>query len=102
MIKAVYEVNDKDQYVSLIVQGHALQNEYGKDLICASVSSIMFGFMNALDALDEDVKIKQLTNKIEVVNESSSQVIQDYFELVIIQLKTIEESYGDFIKVERK
>ena len=102
MIKAVYEVNDKDQYVSLIVKGHALQNEYGKDLICASVSSIMFGFMNALDALDEDVKIKQLTNKIEVVNESSSQVIQDYFELVIIQLKTIEESYGDFIKVERK
>lgn len=102
MIKAVYEVNDKNQYVSLKVQGHALQNEYGKDLICASVSSIMFGFMNALDALDEDVKIKQLTNKIEVVNESSSQVIQDYFELVIIQLKTIEESYGDFIKVERK
>ena len=102
MIKAVYEVNDLDQYVSLKVKGHALADEYGKDLICASVSSIMFGFMNALDALDEDVKIKQLTNKIEVVNESSSQVIQDYFELVIIQLKTIEESYGDFIKVERK
>lgn len=102
MIKAVYEVNDKDQYISLTVKGHALQNEYGKDLICASVSSIMFGFMNALDALDEEVEIKQLTNKIEVVNKSDSRVIQDYFELVIIQLKTIEESYGDFIKVERK
>ena len=102
MIKAVYEVNDKDQYISLTVKGHALQNEYGKDLICASVSSIMFGFMNALDALNEEVEIKQLTNKIEVVNKSDSQVIQNYFELVIIQLKTIEESYGDFIKVERK
>jgi uncharacterized protein YsxB (DUF464 family) len=102
MIKAVYEVNDKDQYISLTVKGHALQNEYGKDLICASVSSIMFGFMNALDALDEEVEIKQLTNKIEVVNKSDSRVIQDYFELVIMQLKTIEESYGDFIKVERK
>ena len=102
MIKAVYEVNDKDQYISLTVKGHALQNEYGKDLICASVSSIMFGFMNALDALNEEVEIKQLTNKIEVVNKSDSRVIQDYFELVIMQLKTIEESYGDFIKVERK
>lgn len=102
MIKAVYEVNDKDQYISLTVKGHALQNEYGKDLICASVSSILFGFMNALDALDEEVEIKQLTNKIEVVNKSDSKVIQDYFELVIMQLKTIEESYGDFIKVERK
>ena len=102
MIKAVYEVNDLDQYVSLEVKGHALADEYGKDLICASVSSIMFGFMNALDALNEDVEIKQLTNKIEVVNKSDSRVIQDYFELVIMQLKTIEESYGDFIKVERK
>ena len=102
MIKAVYEVNDFDQYVSLKVKGHALADEYGKDLICASVSSIMFGFMNALDALNEEVEIKQLTNEIEVVNHSNSEIIQNYFQLVIMQLKTIEESYGDFIKVERK
>ena len=102
MIKAVYEVNDSDQYVSLTVKGHALSDDYGKDLICASVSSIMFGFMNGLDALNEDVEIKQLTNEIEVVSHSDSEVIQNYFELVIMQLKTIEESYGDFIQVERK
>ena len=102
MIKAVYEVNDLYQYVSLKVKGHALADEYGKDLICASVSSIMFGFMNALDVLNEEVEIKQLTNEIEVVNHSNSEIIQNYFQLVIMQLKTIEESYGDFIKVERK
>ena len=101
MIKVKYEVVD-DKYKSIEVKGHALADDYGKDLICASVSSIMFGFMNALDELDEDVEIKQLTNKIEIVNHSSSNVIQDYFELVIIQLKTIEESYNDFIKLERK
>ena len=101
MIKAVYEVKD-DLFHSIEVSGHALSDEYGKDLICASVSSIMFGFMNALDALNEQVEIKQLTNKIKVVNNSDSKVIQNYFELVIIQLKTIEESYNDFIKLERK
>jgi len=82
--------------------GHALSDEYGKDLICASVSSIMFGFMNALDALNENIDIKQLTNEIKVVNKSDSGIVQNYFELVMIQLKTIEESYGDFIKLERK
>ena len=58
MIKAVYEVKD-GTYLSLDVAGHAEYGEYGKDLICASVSSIMFGFMNALDELQENVEIKQ-------------------------------------------
>jgi len=101
MIKVIYEVKD-DLYTSLTVSGHANSDEYGKDLICASVSSIMFGFMNALDVLDEDVEIKQLTNKIVIKNHCKSEMVQDYFELVMMQLKTIEESYRDFIKVERK
>ena len=101
MIKAVYEVKN-DKYVSLIVSGHAQYDESGKDLICASVSSIMFGLMNAIDSLHEDVEIKQLTNSIIINNHSSSDNIQDYLELTMMQLKTIEESYGNFIKVERK
>ena len=101
MIKAKYEVKD-GSYLSLDVKGHAEYGEYGKDLICASVSSILFGFMNALDELQENVEIRQSENRITVEDHSSSSTVQNYFELVIMQLKTIEESYGNFIKVERK
>ena len=101
MIRVIYEAKD-DIYLSLEVSGHAEYDESGKDLICASVSSIIFGLMNALDALHDDVEIKQLTNKITIYNHSDSNIIQDYLELTMMQLKTIEESYGDFIKVERK
>ncbi|MBQ6334109.1 MAG: ribosomal-processing cysteine protease Prp [Erysipelotrichaceae bacterium] len=94
--------HEEGRYLSLQVSGHAEYGEYGKDLICASVSSIMFGFMNALDALNEDVEIIQEENRITIADHSDSQVVQDYFELVIMQIKTIEASYGDFIKVERK
>ena len=101
MIRAVFEAED-DRYLSLDVRGHAMSNDYGKDLICASVSSIMFGFLNALDALEEDIDIRQTDDTITVVDRSDSKIVQDYFELVIMQLKTIEASYGNFIKVERK
>ena len=101
MIKVIYEA-ENDQYTSLEVSGHANYDDIGKDLICASVSSIVFGFMNALDNLHENVEIKQLTNSITISNHSNSEMIQDYFELVMTQLKTIEASYKDFIKVERK
>ena len=50
----------------------------------------------------QDIQIKELTNHIEITNNSKSELIDNYFELVLIQLKTIEESYGEFIKVERK
>ena len=100
MIKAVYSVKD-DNFTYLSVEGHAESNEYGKDLICASVSSIMFGLMNALDNYD-DVTINELDNHIEIISGSKLEVVNNYFELVLIQLKTIEESYGEFIKVERK
>ncbi len=101
MIKAIFQA-DEDRYISLDVSGHAEYGEYGKDLICAAVSSIMFGFMNAIDDLEEDVKITQSENRITVVDHSGSKKVNDYFELVIMQLKTIEASYGDFIRVERK
>jgi len=100
MIKVVYSLDD-DHYTYLSVKGHANSNEYGKDLICASVSSIMFGLMNALDQI-KSVEIKELTNHIEIINNSKKRVVDNYFELVLIQLKTIEESYEEFIKVERK
>ena len=101
MINVIFKMAD-DHYTYLSVKGHAESDEYGKDLICASVSSIMFGLMNAIDQTKNDVEIKELTNHIEIINNTKLELIDNYFELVLIQLKTIEESYGEFIKVERK
>ena len=101
MINVIYSMDD-DHYTYLSIKGHAESDEYGKDLICASVSSICFGLMNALDQIQKDIEIKELTNHIEIINNSKKELVDNYFELVLIQLKTIEESYGEFIKVERK
>ena len=100
MIKVIYGIND-DDYTYLDITGHAEFAEYGRDLICASVSSIAFGLMNALDGT-ENVTINEEDDHIEIINRSGSPKINDYMELTLIQLKTIEESYGEFIKVERK
>ena len=101
MIKVLYSIDDDHTYTYLSVKGHAEYADSGKDLICASVSSIIFGFMNALDEF-EDVKIKELTNEIVITSSSKKQVVNNYFNLVLIQLKTIEESYGEYLRVERK
>lgn len=101
MIKVTYGVKE-DHYFSLYVTGHAGSGKYGKDLVCAGVSCIMYGLANALDQLKEDVKISFEDNMIDIVNNSNSKIVDDYLELAIIQLKTIEESYKDNLQVERK
>ena len=89
MIKVVYGLED-NYYNYLKVKGHAEYDVKGKDLVCAAVSSIIFGFMNALDELNKDeVKIKQLTNEIEIKIDIKDSLIQNYFDLVMIQLKTM-------------
>ena len=102
MIKVLYSQDDENNFTLLDVQGHAEYDDSGKDLVCASVSSIIFGFMNAIDETKEKVEIKDEGNRIIITNHSNNEVINDYFKLVLFQLKTIEESYGEFIKVERK
>lgn len=100
MIKVKYELI-KDKYALLDIKGHSGSADSGEDLICAAASSIMFGLMNALDEY-EDVEIKDSKNHIIITNNSSLNKVNNFIELALIQLKTIEESYSKFIKIERK
>lgn len=103
MIKIV--INEKNKLVkSLIISGHANCGEYGKDIVCAGVSSIVVGGLNALTMLEDKNKIKALINEgyVEIqVDDEKSTIIQLILKVMIIQLESIEESYPKFIKIKR-
>lgn len=93
---------DKDKVVRIKVKGHAEFDESGKDLICAGVSCIMFGLMNGLDRF-EGVMIDQGDDDIDIkIADLKNKKIQDYLELVDIQLATIEDQYPEYLKIERR
>ena len=43
----------EEHIISLQCKGHAGYAEAGKDLVCAGVSSILFGALNALDEMEK-------------------------------------------------
>ncbi len=102
MIRVTYGLDDKGDYSYLKVTGHAEFADEGKDLICASVSSIFYGLMNALDEMEGDAKVHDNRDDIEIMVLRDNQTVQDYIRLVMYQLKTIEESYGRFIKIKER
>jgi len=60
------------------IKGHALYDDYGKDIVCSAVSSIVITTINALIALDSESLNYKLTNdgiKIEIKKTDKTTLI---------------------------
>ena len=97
MIKVEFKYVDQ-KFTYLKVKGHAASAEYGHDLICAGVSSIVIGALNNIDAKNYDINIQEGLVIVQIKNEITTHD-EIVFETMYIQLKTIEESYPSNIKI---
>ena len=87
---------------SLRVKGHANTAPAGKDLVCAAVSAIAIGALNALEDADSlNIEIDEGMVDVEIPG-ALSEHDETVFETAIIQLKTIEASYGEAISIKER
>ena len=103
MIKVNIEKNNT-RIVSLEVSGHSNYDEKGKDIVCAGVSAIVVGGLNAL--LNENKKTIDYECKdgyaYVFVKDIDNDNINKILDVITTQLYTIEESYPKFIKIIEK
>ena len=83
----------------IIVTGHACYDEYGKDLVCAGVSAIVIGGINDLENEISNVDVINEDNKLGVNVVNDNETIQIILNTILTQLKTIQESYPQNIKI---
>lgn len=94
----------KGKYLQKIeISGHANSGVYGNDLVCAGVSSIAFGTLNALDIMTSKsvhLTVNQIIT-IEVTNllDETCQII---LQTMMIQLNTIKEQYSKYIEIKQE
>lgn len=89
-----------DQITSLEVSGHALFANYGSDIVCAGVSSVMVGLLNALDLrTDYETQIDEEHNAMTVITENPTQIGQLIIEVGLVQLKTIANQFPKNVKI---
>ena len=106
MIEITIWKND-NKISSFELSGHAESGPYGYDLVCAAVSAVSFGAVNAvLELCEIPLQIEQGKEggflSVELphsIDEKLWEKASLLFEAMIISLETIEREYSQFIKI---
>lgn len=109
MIKITINRNETGLIQSFTMSGHALFANHGLDIVCAGASAVSFGAINAVHELTGIIpEIEQgeegfLNCRLpDHISESDQEKIQLLLEGMVISLQTIEEQYGEHIKITFK
>lgn len=88
---------------NISIQGHANYNDYGKDIVCAAVSSIVMCSVEAMALFDKDsVNVIENNNKIDLVINYNTDITDKLICNMINCLKEIEKKYPKNIKIINK
>ena len=89
MIKVEIENN------KIEIKGHANYDDYGKDIVCASVSSIVITTINAIIEFDpESIYYEDLNNRILIEKLKDDDITNKLINNMIELLEELEKSSG--------
>lgn len=89
---------DNNKYKKLNILGHAMYDDYGKDIVCSAVSSIITTTVNGILMLDKE-SLSYLVSKkgmiIDIKNtDNTTQILIDN---MVNLLKDLEKKYPENI-----
>ncbi|MBP3841008.1 MAG: ribosomal-processing cysteine protease Prp [Bacilli bacterium] len=100
MIK-VETVKEKGKYTEVKILGHAMYDDYGKDIVCSAASSIVTTTVNGILSLKKgslSYMISKQGMKIKIL--SDDETTQVLIKNMISLLKELEKNYKDNIQVK--
>lgn len=92
---------ENGKYKKIKVLGHAMYDDYGKDIVCSAVSSIVITTVNGILALDKGSLTYLVSKKgmsIDILN--NDQTTQLLINNMVKLLKELEGNYPDNIEVK--
>ncbi len=100
MIKVRIETKDS-KIVKISILGHAMYDDYGKDIVCSAASSIATTTINGILTLNKDSLSYQVTKEGLIINNiDSSDVTQKLLGNMVNLLKELEKGYPTNIEVK--
>ncbi|RSK28007.1 ribosomal-processing cysteine protease Prp [Bacillus sp. HMF5848] len=109
MIRVSITRTTENKVQSFSISGHANFANRGQDIVCAGVSAVSIGSINAVMSLtDADLDIKQADSgyiSVNVPDFTDAEIdskVQLLLEGMIVSLQTIEKDYGKYITISEQ
>lgn len=101
MIKVSVESKDKKNIDRIKIIGHADYDEYGKDIVCSSVSSIVTTTVNGLYELDNNyLTVEEVKDGMIITILKQDKISDKLIKNMLTLLSELEISYPENIKVK--
>ena len=98
---SVKVVKENKKYKKVTVLGHALYDDYGKDIVCSACSSIVITTVNGILALDKGSLSYLVSKKGMTIDiKSDDQTTQVLINNMVRLLKELEKNYPDNIEIK--
>ena len=95
------KVELKDNLIT--IKGHAGYDDKGKDIVCASVSSIVITTINGIIEINPDaIDYSDLDNEIIIRKLKEDEIVNKLINNMILLLENLEKDYKDYIKIIRR
>ena len=100
MIK-VNITKENSKYKKITILGHAMYDDYGKDIVCSACSSIVITTVNGILALNKGSLDYMVSKKGMSINiKNNDETTQILINNMVSLLKELEGNYPDNIEVK--
>ena len=88
-------------YEKISILGHAMYDEYGKDIVCSAVSSISTTTVNGILALDRESITYMVSSKGMTINvNKNDRTTQVLIHNMVSLLKELRSNYQEYIEIK--
>lgn len=98
MVKVNYFVKD-DKIEKIILKGHSNYDDYGKDIVCASISSIVITTINACLKIEKNSIKHSEENETVITVLKHTETIDTLINNMIDLLTELSKQYKNNIKI---
>lgn len=94
---------NRDTIFSIAIHDHAGFDVHGKDVVCAGISTVAVGALNAIDQLcPHQAELEMSPGYILIRANHPDSRLQLCMEFLLCQLETIQAAYPGYIRIKRK
>ena len=101
MIKVCFKKKNNKVY-EIVIKGHAKYDEYGKDIVCAAVSTMAITTINCILCLEDSIDYEENEGLLKIKVLKDTEVVHKLLDNLHQELNEVHDMYPKNIEIRNE